>query len=481
LKPDFAIGHRDLGHALDRQGLEREAMEAYQRAVILAPKLADAHGRLGAFYWEKGQIGDAIASFDHAAAAAPDTTAGRLSRARTLFLQGDPREAEIWLRKTVALDRTSGEAHTALAALLASLGRFDEAIEQYEAALRLEPSSFGHWHGIARARRFTEADRSSIERLHAVLARKGLPDEERMVLHFVLGKAHGDLREYGPAMGHFDAGNSIRERSLRSDRAKFAASLDRQIERFTSELFEQLAEFGTADETPLLIVGMPRSGTTLVEQIVSSHPAIAAGQELSFWASRGGGLECVDGPGFTLDAARSLAAAYLATLRKIGPSATRVTDKLPFNYLRLGLIRVLLPNARIIHCRRHPVDTCLSIYSTLFRPRMDFISSKADLVFSYRQYARLMDHWRTVLPPDRFLEVEYERLIADRETETRRLIAFAGLDWDEACLKPERNERVVMTASAWQARQPVYSTSVGRWRNYEPWLSELRELVAEAA
>jgi hypothetical protein len=308
-----------------------------------------------------------------------------------------------------------------------------------------------------------------------------LPDEERMVLHFVLGKAHDDLGEHAEAMRHFDAGNSIRARSLRSDRAEFEASLDRQIKRFTPELFGQLAGFGTEDETPLLIVGMPRSGTTLVEQIVSSHPAVTAGDELSFWASHGTGLECAEGPGFTPDAARALTTAYLTLLRKIGPSATRVTDKLPFNYLRLGLIRVLLPNARIIHCRRHPIDTCLSIYSTLFKPRMDFISSKADLAFSYRQYARLMDHWRTVLPPDRFLEVEYERLIADRGTETRRLIAFAGLDWDEACLKPERNERVVMTASAWQARQPVYSTSVGRWRNYEPWLGELRELVAEAA
>jgi Sulfotransferase family len=174
-----------------------------------------------------------------------------------------------------------------------------------------------------------------------------------------------------------------------------------------------------------------------------------------------------------------LAAAYLALLRKIGPSATMVTDKLPSNYLRLGLIRLLLPNARIVHCRRDPVDTCLSIYSTLFSSRMDFAGSKADLVFCYRQYVRLMDHWRAILPSERFLEVEYERLIADREVETRRLIAFTGLDWDDACLRPERNDRAVTTASTWQARQPVYGSSVERWRRYEPWLGELRELLAD--
>jgi hypothetical protein len=315
--------------------------------------------------------------------------------------------------------------------------------------------------------------------MQSVLGQEGLSDEERMGLHFALGKAHDDLGDYAEAMQHFDAGNSVRCRSLRFDRAGFAAALDRQIERFTPELLEQLTGLGSTDARPLLIVGMPRSGTTLVEQIVSCHPAVAAGGELSFLGSHGHGWECAEGSGFTPDAARSLAAAYLALLRKIGPSATRVTDKTPANYLRLGLIRVLLPNARIIHCRRHPVDTCLSIYSTLFASTIDFVGSKADLVFCYRQYVRLMDHWRAVLSPERFLEVEYERLIADRETETRRLIAFAGLDWDDACLQPERNDRAVMTASTWQARQPVYGSSVERWRRYEPWLGELRELLAD--
>jgi hypothetical protein len=157
-----------------------------------------------------------------------------------------------------------------------------------------------------------------------------------------------------------------------------------------------------------------------------------------------------------------------------------VTDKLPFNYLRLGLIHLLLPRARVIHCRRHPIDTCLSIYSIYFKAPMEFCADKGDLVFWHRNYARLMDHWRAVLPPERFIEVDYENLIADRETVTRRLIAFAGLEWSDACLAPERNERAVLTASVWQARQPVYATSVERWRRYEPWLGELRELLPPA-
>jgi hypothetical protein len=177
------------------------------------------------------------------------------------------------------------------------------------------------------------------------------------------------------------------------------------------------------------------------------------------------------------EAGHGLSREYLALLRGIGPRAARVIDKAPFNHLRLGLVHLLLPETRIIHCRRHPVDTCLSIYFTLFKGRMDFAGAKADLVFAYRQYARLMEHWRAVFPRERFIELEYEDLIADREAVTRRLIAFTGLDWDDACLMPERNQRTVRTASVWQARQPVYTTSVARWRRYEPWLGVLRELL----
>jgi hypothetical protein len=149
----------------------------------------------------------------------------------------------------------------------------------------------------------------------------------------------------------------------------------------------------------------------------------------------------------TAEAGRDLSREYLALLRRIGPQAARVTDKAPFNHVRLGLIHLLLPDARIIHCRRHPVDTCLSMYFTFFSQRMDFAWAKADLAFAYRQYARLMDHWRGVLPRESFIEVDYEELVADREAVTRRLIAFAGLDSNDACLMPERNKRTVRTAS----------------------------------
>jgi hypothetical protein len=176
--------------------------------------------------------------------------------------------------------------------------------------------------------------------------------------------------------------------------------------------------------------------------------------------------------------APSLALDYLTLLRGIAPAALRVTDKNPFNFLYIGFIHLALPQARFIHCRRDPVDTCLSIYFTRFAMPQPFAYDRGDLVFYYQQYQRLMAHWRTVLPPGRLLEIDYETLIAERERETRRMIDFCGLEWDDECLTPERNQRVVRTASLWQARQPVYPGSVGRWRRYEPWLGALGELRA---
>jgi Sulfotransferase family len=185
--------------------------------------------------------------------------------------------------------------------------------------------------------------------------------------------------------------------------------------------------------------------------------------------------------GIPPDRARAIIDGYRSLLRTISSEAMRVTDKMPLNLLRVGAIHALFPNARIVHCRRHPVDTCISIYSHYFSTQMDFVASKEDLVFLYRQCDRLAQHWRRVLPADRFFEVEYEAVTADPEPLARQMIAFCGLDWDEACLRPQDNERAVRTASLWQVRQPIYRSSTERWRRYEPWLGALRELLSDPA
>jgi hypothetical protein len=283
-------------------------------------------------------------------------------------------------------------------------------------------------------------------------------------------------------MRHFDEANRI-EAQLQKlagrtfHRKEYAAEIDRIIETYTPEFFARQKRFGCASELPILIVGMPRSGTTLVEQILSSHTNVEAGGELTFWSEQFPALAEVApielGPALT----RNLATDYLAVLRGISPAAERVTDKTPGNFQLLGPIHLIFPQARIIHCRRNPIDTCLSIYFTYFGTMKDFTGDRSDIVFFYEQYLRLTAHWRRVLRADRFLEIDYEALVADRERLTRHMIGFCGLDWDEACLRSERNRRVIKTASNWQARQPVYTTSVARWRHYEPWLGEFRRFL----
>jgi tetratricopeptide (TPR) repeat protein len=393
------------------------------------------------------------------------------------MLEGNLADAEARLREAVALDPASDLLIKYLGDVLARQGRFDAAIEAFDRVLALNPLQVSAHFAAVASKRCTAADRPRLARMVSLLGDPALDDGDRVTLHFAIGKLLDDLGEYGEAMQHFDAANEIRSRDATFDAEQFAADVDRLTRRFTPAFFTAQARLGVGDETPLLIVGVPRSGTTLVEQILSSHPAIAAGGELAFWPQRAGPSGVAEATYLTEESACALSGEYLALLRRIAPRAARVTDKQPFNLLWLGVIRLLLPKARIIQCRRHPVDTCLSMYVTHFRQIWGFVVNKAELAAAYQQYARLMDHWREVLPADRFIEVEYEKLIADREAVTRRLIGFAGLDWDDACLRPERNRRTVTTASLWQARQRVYSTSVERWRRYEPWLGELRRLL----
>jgi hypothetical protein len=316
-------------------------------------------------------------------------------------------------------------------------------------------------------------------RMEAALATPGLEPGQIFRIHLALGKAWDDLGAYGRAMRHFDAADAVRRAGLAFDPAAFAAQVERIIGQFTPDLFAQEAALGSADATPLLIIGMPRSGTTLVEQIISCHPDVTARGELNFWNERGaawlganaGGLEA----GFLAGAAQD----YLAVLHRNAPRALRVTDKMPFNFLWAGLIHMAFPRATIIHCRRAPIDTALSIHQTHFNPLLAFPTGGADLVKYFRAYRRLTDHWRKVLPPDRFFDVQYEALTADPGGVIPGIVAATGLPWNDACLYPERNTRVVKTASKWQARQPIYRDAVERWRRYEAHLGALRPLVED--
>jgi tetratricopeptide (TPR) repeat protein len=480
LDPMNPQAHYDLGAAWLSSGRQAEAAASFQRAVDLRPGSNGALRRQIDRLQAEGHSSDALRACRRLSRTGDNAFERRHYLAKALMLAGKPEEAEKELRRVLAQAPHLAATQLDLARILLERGMFDEAAEHATHAVETIPSAF---YELTLARRMMETDRPLVDRIRVLVERADIVSLARITIHFGLGKAYDDLGDYAEAMRQYEAANQLRAMSVRLDRQSLVEQYDRSIASFTAEALARVRPPITRrreDDLPVFIVGMPRSGTTLVEQILSSHPAVAAGDELSFWIDRLANLkdstiDRIEGGGLS-----EAADEYRRLLRQIGPDALRVTDKAPFNFEFLGQLRLLFPEARIIHCRRRPIDTGLSIFFMNFATSHRYAWDRGDIVFAYRQYERLMDHWRRVLPSDGFTEVQYETLVADREAETRRLIAFCGLDWDEACLAPERNERRVKTSSLWQARQPVYKTSVERWRRYEPWLGELRELLTEA-
>jgi tetratricopeptide (TPR) repeat protein len=475
--PRYGDAYFRLGVALEKMGNTGGAIVAYDRSTQLLPSQTEAWFRAGALVYTLGHREEAIGCFRRAAATGGETSFGRLGKARALLTEDRNQEAEQVLRRTVARDPRNAMAHDLLGNLLSEFGRFDEARQCFEHAIANGPLLAGCYYDVVRCRPVTRDDDGLLERMEAALDTPGLEAAQRVRLHLALGKAADDLGDYGLAMQNFDAADAVRRDSLSFDSAAFAIEIDNLIARCTPELIARAPELGSSDATPVLILGMPRSGTTLVEQIVSNHPEVGAGGELHFWNERGAAWHGSGASGAESPFLAKAATDYLNVLHAIAPKAPRVTDKMPFNFLWAGLIHMAFPRATIIHCRRAAVDTALSIHQTHFHPSLAFPTGGAELVMYFRSYRRLIDHWRSVLPADRFIEVDYEELTRSPEPVIRRIIAACGLAWHDGCLRPESNPRAVRTPSKWQARQPIYRNSVARWRRYEPWLGPLRALV----
>ena len=479
--PRYADAYFRLGIAWEKLGNMGGAIVAYDRATKLLPSLTEAWFRAGALVYILGHRDQAIGCFRRAAATGGRTSFGGLGMARALLMENRNQEAEKVLRELLVADPRNAMAYDLLGNLLSEVGRFDEARACFERAISIAPLLAGSYYELVRCRPVTRDDDGLLQRMEAALATPGLEAGQGLRLHLAIGKAAEDLGDYALAMRHFDAADAVRRGSVPFDSTAFSIEIERLIARCTPEWIARAPELGSGSATPVLIMGMPRSGTTLVEQIVSMHPGVGAGGELQFWNQCGAVWHRSGAAGNETAFLAKAAADYLSVLRAIAPTATRVTDKMPFNFLWAGLIHVAFPRAIIIHCRRAAVDTALSIHQTHFHPSVAFPTGGADLVAYFRGYQRLIDHWRSVLPADRFIEVDYEELTGSPEPVTRRIIAACGLDWHDACLRPQSNPRAVNTPSKWQTRQPIYRTSVARWRRYEPWLGPLRALADDGS
>jgi tetratricopeptide (TPR) repeat protein len=479
LNPRIAIAHWRLGTALYALGNTDGAIAAIEQALQLRPGLTEAHAHLALLYIDKGRRRDAIVSCRRAAESATEPGEKQLLEAQALVFEGREPEAEPLLRSALAAQPDLPTAHGLLAEVLASCGRFEEASRHYEVQVARTPRAGLCYYSLVRSRKITEADAGILQSIDSVLGEQYLNDINRAVLLLARAKALDDLGRYEEAMKAVDAAAELRARAFSPDVGKFERQVDAIIALFSRERLVRYSS-ENRDQTPVLILGMPRSGTTLLEQILSSHPWVAGAGELGFWRNR---LQPIlDARVHALDTSflQAAAAEYLQGLHDIAPTASRVTDKDPFNFLAIGLIHMALPGASIIHCRRNPVDAAISIRYTHFSRTVDVPTRSEDLVRYFRAQQRLMAHWNDVLPAGRIFEVEYERLTTYAGSEIPRLVEYVGLPWDPACLTPHVNVRVVRTPSGWQVRQSINKASVDRWRRYEAWLGPLAALRTEA-
>jgi tetratricopeptide (TPR) repeat protein len=513
-----------LGQVCHAAGLLRDAAEYLVEAIRLRYNEADAHNSLGAVYRDRGMLHPAIFHFRQAVQLGPDNTlalqnlgqalqdAERTNAAleafqRLLALKPESTElhcrvaslsensgrtalAEIHYREALRLRPGDALALRGLARVLEALGNIDEAARIYQDLAQRapgKPAAFFCMTRLAKAGKYTLSE-SDLQRMEQLVSSGALAPPLACTFSFALGEAFDRLAKYDQAFTHFRTANDLQRRVFEGQGIRFQppqhrARIDALIETFTTEFFTRKQDAGITSEMPIFIVGMPRSGTTLVEQILSSHPRVHGAGELTDISAICGDLaEAAGGPDLypsclvhaSAETLRKHALAYLQTLTELAGGAARVSDKLPTNFMHLGLIAVLFPQARVIHCRRDPSDTCLSCYFHNFR--LPFTNSLEHLGIAYKNYERLMAHWRRVLPIPIY-DVAYEDLVDNVETASRALVAHCGLEWDPRCLDFHAAKRTVNSPSAHEVRRPVYKSSLGRWQHYAKHLTPLLDAL----
>ena len=445
LNPDDAKAYYNLGNALQDQDRLEESIQAYRQAIEIRPAYAEAFNNLGKALQQQDKLEESIQAY----------------------------------RQAIEIDTDYVEVYNNLGTLLRELGRLESAVQSYRKALSINPNNVVAHYMLAKIKKHLDYD-DEIQTMENLLEAADTTDEQKIHLNFALGKAYEDLRMYEKAFGFLLDGNRIKRSTFDYDVSEDRAKIAKLMKTFDDRLFNRWAGCGFDDDTPIFILGMPRSGTTLVEQILSSHNKVyGAGElrDLGFtlfesnpifkYPAYPDNMVELNGDDFA-----QFGAVYVGRLRQRFGYPRYISDKMPGNFLHIGMIKLILPQAKIIHCQRHPLDTCLSCFKNNFTSGQSFSYQLTELGQYYRLYQDLMSYWAEVLG-DYILHFQYEDLVADQETQTRRLLDFCGLEWDSSCLSFHQTDRSVKTASVAQVRRPLYSGSVELWKNYENWLQPL--------
>ncbi|MEY8711451.1 tetratricopeptide repeat-containing sulfotransferase family protein [Mangrovibacter phragmitis] len=514
LRPEYAEVYSNLTLLLSDLGCIDEAVASARRAIDINPQLADAYLNLANIELSRMRYADARHWVNSLLEFAPQHVGGLTALAQILIVDERYEEAVAVARKSLAIAAGNANTHKVLGTALQGLGRYEEAEQAYNQAAEL-PGTVAEEALVARAvllmetgdmdaasagfqlalkrfpdsprvlaaccdNKFYQAGDPDIEVMENALAREPvLPIHEQILLHFSLGKAYLDIKDSDRAFFHLDQGNAFKRATFNYDAKQISVWMKSIAEVFTPALMARFRGAGVVSGRPVFIIGMPRSGTTLVEQILASHPDVyGAGESgvLGRVVAQAGRFP-EDVGNWSRNHFLNIGTDYLQQISHLEPDALRVVDKLPGNFLYAGLIPLLMPGARIIHCRRDPVDTCLSCYSKLFSGEQLFTYQLDELGQFYLDYQALMAHFCQVLPPECFIEVDYEAVVDDLDGQARRLIDFIDLPWNDACLHFHKTRRIVRTASMAQVRQPIYTSSIGRWHRHAAHLGPLLDVL----
>ncbi len=485
LRQDFAQAHFNLGRVFLAQEQKGGAIAHFKEAVRNKTDYAEAYIALAGIYKHWGIAEKALPLYEEALKYQPDNV--HLMSAYGAVLQDVGRTQEALDVSRRAYDLAPIDDITTTISLgerLLLAGKHQEAREYFLESLEQNPKVVGVYNSIAASRKFQEGD-PEIADMEQALGQSGLNDEALASLHFALGKVYNDCKRYDDAFGHYLQGNELRRNNIEYSHEQTESYFSELIDFFDERIFSKRPFSGEESDLPIFILGMPRSGTTLTEQIVSSHPSVFGAGELGDIGRIVNHLNSLAGKNRTYpsslldldaDVLQAVTQRFLMNIEAFDPDAQHITDKMPHNFIHIGLIAYLLPNARIIHCRRNPLDNCLSIFFQNFVGEHAYKWDLRELGRYYLLYERLMDHWKQVVPNPVY-ELQYEEMVADQEGVSRRLIEFCGLEWDDACLEFHKADRSVQTASQWQVRQPVYKSSTERWRRYEKHIGPLIEAL----
>jgi tetratricopeptide (TPR) repeat protein len=480
--PDLIIS---LARLQDAQGQTPKAEDTLRRACRDHPGETALWLALGRALQAWDRLEEAHALYQQARVTHPGAFELLAEFADTTYQMRDLDSARDLYRQLLQVEPKNPSVRNNLGQVLASLGDEADARQLFRDLIQDEPLFGEPWLNIARARHFTSIDDPDIRQMRSVLKRRQMNPSQTLYVHFALGKALDDCKDYDQAFFHYDKGNALRRRELQFDADEVERQFDRLIEWFSPELMERLSQKGSSKPQPLFIVGMPRSGTTLLEQVLCAHPDVGTAGELRDLARIARNVarsnekpwpECIAGA--SSSSLKTMASEYLANLESRAPGSARVIDKMPQNFLHVGFAALLFPDATVVHCSRDPLDTCLSNYFQIFPGGIDFAYDLADLGQYCQGYQRLMSHWQTLLG-ERLVTVRYEELVSDPEPVLRTLLKAIGLPWSPACLSHQDSVQRVDTLSLYQVRQSLNTGSTKRWRNYEKHLGPLREALNE--